>query len=409
MAVIGQLLTIFATRFLLAIQIPLTPLLILVGAIAATNLAYLGALRWYGKSHAEHRRGMSAWMVALLLIDLLSLTGLLFWTGGFANPFLLFYFANIAMAGLVLSLRWAWAMTGAAVLGVIFLLINSQPLPNIFPLEILNEPFWSVRKQGFLIAFATSGGVVTYFVTMLMGELRAREQRLAEVEQQRARVQRLEAMATLAAGAGHELASPLSTIAVVTKELSRSLDKTDAPPAIRRDVDLIRSELDRCREILARMKSSAGEAAAEQLDPVSINILIDEILIGLRDDSKIIVECEAETRKRKGVLPVQGFALAIRNLLQNAIDASDVSKSVTMSLRVEGNNLQLRVTDQGHGMDATTLQRLGEPFFTSKEPGRGMGMGVFLARNVVTRLGGTISFESTPNVGTNCLVELPFA
>ncbi len=108
---------------------------------------------------------------------------------------------------------------------------------------------------------------------MLAGELRQREQQLSIAEKERERGRRLEAMATLAAGAGHELASPLSTIACGCQELSRNLEKYDVSSSIRRDVDLIREELNRCRDILHRMKSGAGEAAAEHLHPVSVEEL----------------------------------------------------------------------------------------------------------------------------------------
>jgi two-component system sensor histidine kinase RegB len=67
----------------------------------------------------------------------------------------------------------------------------------------------------------------------------------------------------------------------------------------------------------------------------------------------------------------------------------------------------MRITDQGPGMSAEHLQRVSEPFFTTKPPGKGMGLGVFLAQNVVHRLGGTIQFQSQPGAGTTVIVELP--
>ncbi len=408
-AVTGQLLAIGVSVLGLRIPISAWPLIALVAITAATNAIFGFVLRWKKRKVESHSSpgDMSAFVTTALVLDLICLTGLLFFSGGFANPFLFFFYVNLAVAAIILRPMAAWMMTGIAIACVLFLLGDSPAIEGIsFPMNS-DVPFWSIRKQGFWVAFATSSCVVTYFVTMLMSELHRREQRLADSEQQRARGQRLEAMATLAAGAGHELASPLSTIAVVSKELSRNLDKIEAPASVKNDVELIRSELDRCREILARMKSSAGEAAAEQLDPVSIASLIEAISVGLRDTSRVVFETPKESASTTAVLPVQALALALRNIIQNAIDASQPPSTVRVQIRSLPKEWEIVVQDQGQGMALETLQRIGEPFFTTKEPGRGMGMGVFLSRNVFSRLGGTMVFDSRLGQGTKCTIRLP--
>lgn len=408
-AVIGQLLAICVSAQFLRIPIAVFPLIVFVLITAATNAAFGLFLSWSQQRTMakDVSRDMSSIVTIAIVLDLLCLTGLLHFSGGAANPFLFFYFVNIAVAGIILRPLPAWLMTLTANFCMLYLLGESTSIEGISLPAAIEEPFWSIRKQGFWIAFATSSCVVTYFVTMLMAELHWRERRLTDVEQQRARGQRLEAMATLAAGAGHELASPLSTIAVVTKELSRNLDKIEAPPSILKDVQLIRSELDRCREILARMKSSAGEAAAEQLDPVSIASLIDAVIDGLRDTSRVIFDCSKASREATAVLPVQGLALALRNIIQNALDASTANTQVHVAIESKQEGWNITIRDQGEGMEPQTLQRVGEPFFTTKEPGQGMGMGVFLSRNVIGRLSGTMRFESVVGQGTSCFIHLP--
>ncbi len=418
-AVVGQLLTVSAA-YVLGFQLTYIPLLIFIAATAITNSFFVAWIFWLSQfdeplpnqtgSDASVSRAAylaSRVVFAILVLDLLSLTGLLYWSGGTANPFLFFYFVNIAIAGLILRPFWAWVLTILAVLCVLVLLSSSNHVPGITDLTRVQQPRWGVLDYGYAIAFATSGFVVTYFVIKLMDELRVREQRLAEVEQQRARSQRLEAMATLAAGAGHELASPLSTIAVVSKELSRNLEKIEVPNSIRADVALIRSELDRCREILARMKSGAGEAAAEKLDPISLEALFQEVMLGLRDSSRIDLQASQESREFQVTIPVQAVALSFRNIIQNALDASAHDKRVQVEYQSTDSGWAVVVTDQGTGMENSVRDRIGEPFFTTKEPGRGMGMGIFLARNVVARLAGTIHYESRPGKGTVCRVTIP--
>jgi two-component system sensor histidine kinase RegB len=408
-AVAGQLLTIFVVSVLMQIQLPLRPLLVAVFVTAITNVAFgrmLGG--WWSPTQQRPKPSNSySWLIVLLTVDLLGLTALLHFTGGVANPFLFFYFVNLAVSGLILHPRWSAAMTLVAIAGVGWLMVKAPVLEDLEWGNEAGHSLWSVRNQSLIVAFAASSTVITYYISMMMDTLRRQQKELDEAHAQQVRSQQLEAMATLAAGAGHELASPLSTIAVVAKELSRTFEKTDVPVAVREDVELIRSELDRCREILARMKSSAGEAAAEQWDPVRLQDLISETLAGLRDPQRVRIHAPPKAMEVEGTLPVQAVSLALRNLLQNAIDASDQRESVDLHVEATSDGWTFRIVDRGEGMTTEVLQHIGEPFFTTKQPGHGMGLGIFLTRNVIKRLGGTISMSSQLQRGTSCTVHLP--
>ena len=116
-----------------------------------------------------------------------------------------------------------------------------------------------------------------------------------------------------------------------------------------------------------------------------------------------------------GILPKQALSQALRNLLQNGLDASDPEQSIDLRVTLEKQVVakksseiwQLTITDQGSGMTEEVRRRVGEPFFTTKEVGQGMGLGVFLTRNVIRGLGGEIAFEPSPSGGTVCKVTLP--
>jgi two-component system sensor histidine kinase RegB len=377
-------------------------LTICVALTAVTNIllgTWLRLLKRGGMTASEHLRSTNL-VGVVMVFDVITLSFLLHWSGGTTNPFLFFYFANLAVSGLMLTVEWAWILSLVSIVGVVALLVVSKPLDEFELVGLDSKLFTDIKNQGLWVAFATCCVVVTYFVTELARELHLRELQLQDAEEQRARSRRLEALATLAA-------SPLSTIAVISKELSRRLDKTVGMDAVRKDVDLIRSELDRCREILDRMKSGAGEAAAEQLDPLTVRRLIDEILIGLRDTSRVQMRVPDTILKSQGILPIQALSQAVRNVIQNALDASEPSGIVTVEITEQSDNWLIVVRDQGEGMSPETLSRMGEPFFTTKEPGRGMGLGVFLVRNVIHRLGGEITYSSQVGAGTECRISLP--
>ncbi len=411
-AVAGQLLTMAFVTLVLKTELPVTKLLMLIGITAASNAAYSYWLSRLHKSGLQRSDRLPTDQVVsgLMLIDIIDLTGLLYLSAGIANPFALFYFVNIAVAGAIITPAWAWGIWGATVAGVTLLLMHAQPIEELSAASSFaaTPPMrWTIPKLGFLVSFATCSGIITYFITVLTGELRQREQALNEAEEARMRNRQLEGLATLAAGAAHELASPLSTIAVVAKELSRSLEKQGASENLANDVSLIRSELDRCRQILDRMTSAAGEAAGERLRQVAIDEFLSETLLGLREPERVQLFVADEARTMSSLLPLQAAAQAIRNLVQNAIDASPAGSTIQIHADLVGANWRLLVEDQGSGMSPDVLKRVGEPFFTTKEPGRGMGLGLYLTGNVLRRLNATLSFSSKPGQGTKAEVTLP--
>lgn len=413
-AVAGQLLTMVVVAWGLKIELPAIGILSLVGITAISNTAYslwLGHLHRGGLGRSD-RLPTDQVVSGLMVIDIIVLTGMLYLSAGIANPFALFYFVNIAVAGAIITPVWAWGIWVATVGGVTLLLIHSQPITELSATSQLSggtedTAIWTLPKIGFLVSFSTCSGVITYFITILTGELRHREQALQDAEDARVRNRQLEALATLAAGAGHELANPLSTIAVVAKELSRALDKEGTSPAIMQDVALIRSELDRCRQILDRMTSTAGEAAGERLQQISIDEFLSESTLGLREPERVEVEIAESARSVTSLLPLQAAAQAMRNLIQNALDASQPGSKVTIQASMDSTSWKILVVDRGDGMTQEVLDRIGEPFFTTKEPGRGMGLGLYLTQNVLRRLNGKLEFDSRPGHGSTAEVILP--
>ena len=430
-AVVGQLITISVAGFFFLEQLPVEPLLVLVGFTAATNIVYGVWLR--GETlESVSRSSQSLEMntpsdrayvpkvvgvgyssklkirvaTGLMILDLITLTTMLHFSGGIENPFAAFYFVNLAVAGVVLSPRWAWILASLAVVGFASLLFSYVPLDFLQATE--SSGALGVQHFGAFIAFSTCASVVTYFVTSTAAELtnRERELRIAQAEQARGR--QLESLSTLAAGAAHELATPMSTVLLIARELQHHLENVNVPESVRRDLQVIDSELRHCRAILSRMRSAAGDHAGEQWQETTVGELLDVVLEGIREPHRVDISPETERfEDEKLWLPSEAIAQTIRNLIHNGLDASPEETSVLVDLRIEEQNLVTRVQDWGDGMPEDVLERIGQPFFTTKEPGRGMGLGLFLSGNVIRRLGGQLDFESRPGKGTLAIVRLP--
>ena len=411
-AIAGQLITILAAGLLTSVNLPYVPLLMLVGLTAITNLIYgLWLRRVLGKDDSSQvdaePTAAHAASHALMMLDLITLTAMLYFSGGVENPFSFFYFVNLAVGGVMIRPRAAWSLTLLAVIGYTFLLQYS------IPVEAISTPRlgagFDLRTIGLMLAFATCATVVTYFVTRTAGELQERERQLRQTQAERAASYRLEGLTTLAAGAAHELATPLSTIDVIVRELSRHLEDVEKPTTVDTDLRLIDGQLEMCKQILQRMRSAAGDSMAQRWDRTTVGDLIDTTLEGIRDPHRVDVQDGPDAVENQPLwVPQEAVAQAIRNLIHNGLDASGVDGRVRVETRLISDRLQIAVSDSGQGMTNDVLDRASDPFFTTKEPGRGIGLGLFLTRNVISQLGGEIRFQSKPGQGTQATVTLPF-
>ena len=141
----------------------------------------------------------------------------------------------------------------------------------------------NLHLQGMWLAFAVAAFVIAYFVTRVTHDLEA-QRREATLAQARAlRSEKLASLATLAAGAAHELATPLATIAVVAKELERDLSRAPNAEGSAADARLIRDEVERCKHILEHMATDAARARASVPARVPVRALIDRSLDALAE------------------------------------------------------------------------------------------------------------------------------
>ena len=437
-AAAGQLLTIATVCWGLNLDLRPVPLLWVVAVTAGTNVllaAWLTTHPEHGPPGEPDRRVVPV-LGAAMLLDVALLTALLYFSGGPNNPFYGFYFVNLALAAALLPTRWAWACDAAAVCGFALLLVDHVPLPGLPNAQppLSRTGAASLLTAGRLMAFLTCSGTVVYFATLLRDRVRRRDARVRSVEAELARAQKLEALGTLAAGAAHELSTPLGTIAVVANEVSRRIERAaggkptaDAGAKNLRDVRLIRGEVNACRSILDRMSADAGEAVGEVPAEVTPIELIEEALTGLRERGCVRVSAPPGVDAATLHVPLVRLAQALRGLVHNAACAAGGGPvEITLSpltgpgpADVRGGEktesggvkaaagLRIDIRDEGPGMPPAVLARVGEPFFTTKEPGRGTGLGVFLARAVIERLGGKLTFVSAPGRGTTATVVLP--
>jgi len=393
-AIGAQLALILAVEWAMRLALPLGPLFVLIGLEAASNVA---CARW-----ARARAHVPQWLLpGLIAADITGLTALLYLTGGAVNPFTLLYLVHVTLAAVVLPRRESWAVLALALAGygLLFLLPGDATGGHIG-----HDPdHLRLHLVGMWVAFAVAAGFIVYFVQQTTNALAVRDAELADARARTVRHEQFASLAALAAGAAHELATPLSTIAVVAKELDRQLVRDGADAVTLGDVRLVRQQVDRCRDILARMAADGGET------PVSVTVerLVTEAVDGLPPASAYEISLSPHVAGSTLDVPLRAVAQALRAVLQNAVQASPRTVPVHLTVsRVDG-DWQFVVHDDGPGMEPAVLRHAGEPFFTTKPPGHGMGLGLYLARATVQQLGGRLDIASRAGAGTTVTLVLP--
>jgi two-component system sensor histidine kinase RegB len=390
-AVVGQALAIAVASRGLGAHLPEGALVASVALLALSNGVLAARARWTVAAGAGT-------LGATLLFDAAQLTMQLSLSGGPSNPFAVLYLVEILVAVLVLDARWIAAVSLTCMAGFSWLFLSPHPV----------ELSATAQRAGTWAALAVAIGILAFLGGRLAARLREQEAALARSQRLAGRAERLASLSTLAAGAAHELGTPLGTIAIASSELERLV--VDDPEEALEAARVVRDEVERCREILGRMSGRAGAMVGELPEDISAAAVVaiarhelpesDRARVHVEGDLDHVVQC-----------PVQSLAQVLAGLLANALHASREGDGVVVRVRADAGARTIRfdVIDDGHGIPPYLVARLGEPFFTTKPPGKGMGLGLFLAQSFAELCRGALEIDSVEHEGTRVSLTLPLA
>jgi two-component system sensor histidine kinase RegB len=337
---------------------------------------------------------------AQLSVDIVQISALVALTGGAANPFVLMLIAPVTLAAATLPLRPVLTLGAIAMALSALLAIYSLPLPQAPDAGV-------VIPLGYRLAAALANiaGIALTAGHVRQAAVESARMALAlDVTQAvLAREQRLSALGALAAAAAHELGTPLATIAIVAKEMSR-----EAPtPGVRDDAELLITQAERCREILRRLTETPDAAADEVHERLSLRQLVQEVIEphaqSLKGGTKG-VRVEAIVTGTAGmktpyIRRMPEITHAFTSFVENAVDFA--ASEVLVSARFDAEAISMEVRDDGPGFAPEVLAKLGEPYVTTR-PGAegsrtghiGMGLGFFIAKTLLERTGALVSFQN---------------
>jgi len=395
-AVAGQVVTILLAGRFLRQPLPISALLSVCGALALGNV-FVQIWLSRGGDPTDRAAGLN------LLADVLALTALLALSGGATNPFAVLYLVHITIGAVILPARWSILLAVASIVAY-----SGLQLVPASPLALAGDALlW--EERGRWIAFLVAAAFICVFSLRMSQSLRRREQELGLARSDAEAAERLAALGTVAGGTAHELNTPLGTIAILAGELADQLEGER-----RIEAQEIRRQVQRCKSIIGNMLAPRGGEDLEEPKEFEIAPVVEAALRRWqegRPGPKPQLSVDAAVLRARARLPVRAFEQAIANLLDNAAEATEgrPAPELRISLTRAHDELRLTVADNGVGVPEALLRRIGEPFFTTKEPGHGTGLGLYLARHVVERQGGEMRVESSEGRGTRVTLTMPEA
>ena len=386
--IIGQLASVYFVYFYLNFDFNFiySNLVILIGI-----LSNLFLIIFYTKTQISDRSAL-----IFLLIDIFQLAGLIYLTGGVVNPFVIFIIIPSVFASSNLGLRTNLFLVITTILLIIFLTFYSMDLPSP-----LSDHFHVDAYYYYSIPIALIIALVflNYFAIIFGSESRLRKEALNKMEEVMAQEHEMLSLGGQAAAAAHSLGTPLSTIKIITQELSKQLkDQKD----VIQDIQLLSSQVERCNEILKKLS----------LDPNQEDDFIDEDL-AIRDYLRDIVSSFKETSNKKFILNLNQdlnskkitksieIVYGLRNFIGNANKFS-VNK-IYINLKSNVNFTEVIISDDGSGYPNDILPKIGEPYLKSlKQKNKeksGLGLGLFIGKTLLEKNFATLIFRNSESTG----------
>jgi two-component system sensor histidine kinase RegB len=409
LAVIGQTAAVLGVYFALGWPLPIFLCLSVIGLSAWLNI-FLGL-----RNRSIKRLGynQASWLLAY---DILQLAVLFYLTGGLENPFAFLFLVPVAVSASALPLERTILLGLLALLSATILAFEHMPLPwdPASPLQL--PPLY---VAGMWVAVLCGTVFTAIFSWRISEENRQMSSALSATEMVLAREQQFSALDGLAAAAAHELGTPLATITLVAKELRREMP---AGSPHDEDLELLSSQATRCREILSRLTRRNGQGD-QMFAQVTVSEMLEELIEPLRGSG---IDIKVSNRHKLGTDDItsarepvmernSGILFALNNLIENAVDFAE--KSVAISTDWSQDNVAIELRDDGPGFGQDIIDRLGEPFVTTRrgysDPGapaesghEGMGLGIFIAKTLLERSGARVTLSNSLPPDSGALVKV---
>jgi len=387
-AIFGQLITLLVIYFILKFSIPFTECLVVV--LLSVIINFFSYLIQKNNSTLNDQKTF-----LFLIFDISQLVGLLYLTGGIFNPFIILILAPIIISASYLSAFWTILLSLYSIL--LILIINFNFIPLNWDQNFITP---SIYNFGILIALIITMIFISIYAYLFASSSRKISSALSETKLKLFNQKKTTEVAYLSAAAVHELSTPLNTIFIILNDLLK--EKVFVKNTIlMKDIELLKSQADRCKEILLRLSKNPQNLKDNFFEKIRIIDLIKLNFDKFNDNKKLKFIYDSFSKENK-IYFKDEINYALGNIIQNSIVYS--KSEIKIFLKSSDNEFFIKIVDDGNGFSKDVLDKIGEPYISKKK--QGMGLGIFITKNLIENMKGSIVFYNSINNGA--VVEIKF-
>ncbi len=385
--IIGQFITINSVKFIFNFEFNYIAanLIIFIGIVSNIFLLY-----YYNKIQLSNR---SAFI--FLMLDIIQLSSLLYLTGGILNPFSIFLLIPSVFASSNLKIRTNLFLIFVTLIAIILLTFYSHDLPEPLNKIITNNYYYYSIPVALIIALL----FLNYFAINFGKESNLRKEALNKIQEIISKEHELVSLGTQAAAAAHSLGTPLSTIKIISQEL---LEEFNNDKNLKKDIELLVSQVDRCNEILKRLLINPPLEDDFIDKNLSLHNYLKEIVNSFKEisDKNFIINIEQDTNSfdiKKSIEIIYG----IRNFIGNANKYA--KNNIYITIKSDSELSEIIIEDDGPGFSKDILTKIGEPYIKSLRSNdnkkSGLGLGIFIGKTLLEKNYAKILFRNSETRG----------
>ena len=387
-AILGQLTTLFTIFFIFNLTFPLIESLFVVLLSILVNFFSYFIQR--GNSTLTDKKTF-----LFLLFDISQLVGLLFLTGGIFNPFVILILAPIIISASYLSAFWTILLSFYSI--VLILIINLNYIPLNWEQKFITPSIYNI---GILVALIITIVFLAIYAYLFASSARKISSALTATELKLSNQKKTTEVAYLSAAAVHELSTPLNTIFLVLNDLLKEKILIKNSVLIK-DIELLKSQAERCKEILLRLSKNPQNLKDNFFEKIRVIDLLKLNFEKFNDNKNLIINNDNFNKESK-IYFKDEVNYALGNIIQNSILYS--RSEIKIFLGITRNQFTIKIQDDGDGFSRDVFDKLGEPYISKNK--KGMGLGIFIAKNLIENMKGTIIFYNSNKGGA--VVEIKF-
>ncbi len=388
LAIFGQLLTLLLVNKIFDFSIPLNQCLFVVFLSVIINF-----LSYYLQKHNPTLNYKKTFI--FLIFDISQLVALIYLTGGLFNPFTILILAPIIISASYLPALWTIILSLYSISLILF--INYNFIPLDWDQEFLTP---LIYKTGILFALIITIIFIAIYAYLFANSSRKISSALSETKLKLSNQKKTTEVAYLSAAAVHELSTPLNTIFLVISDLIKE-KVFQKNSFLMKDIVLLKSQAERCKEILLRLSKNPQNLKDNFFEKIKLIDLLKLNFDKFNDNKKLNIEYNNYNYETQ-ILFKDEINYAFGNIIQNAI----IYSKTKVDIKIETNETELiiKIMDDGNGFSKDVLDKLGEPYISKNK--KGMGLGIFIAKNLIENLKGNIIFFNSVNNGAVVEIKL---